>query len=104
MTAPSEPRVLARAHGGLGHLTLNRPRAINALDLGMIGDLSAALAAWEHDTDVELVLLDGAGDRGLCAGGDVRGLAERVIEGRAQDSARFFRDEYALNAMIAESS
>jgi len=99
---PSEPRVLVRAYGGLGHLTLNRPRAINALDLGMIGELSAALDAWEHDTDVEIVVLDGAGDRGLCAGGDVRGLAERVVAGRADDTAHFFRDEYALNARIAE--
>ena len=54
----------------------------------MIGDLAAALDAWEHDTDVDVVLLDGAGERGLCAGGDVRGLAERVTEGRAEDTAR----------------
>ena len=69
------PRVLVRAYGGLGHLTLNRPRAINALDLGMIRDLTAALDAWEHDTDVDLVLLDGAGERASAPGGDVRGLA-----------------------------
>ena len=102
MTDASEPRVLVRDYGGLGHLTLNRPRAINALDLDMIRDLAAALDGWEHDTDVEVVLLDGAGDRGLCAGGDVRGLAERVMEGRADDTAVFFREEYALNARIAE--
>ncbi len=102
VTDASEPRVLVRTYGGLGHLTLNRPRAINALDLDMIRDLAAALDAWEHDTDVELVLLDGAGDRGLCAGGDVRGLAERVNDGRADESALFFREEYALNARIAE--
>jgi enoyl-CoA hydratase len=99
---PSEPRVLVRTYGGLGHLTLNRPRAINALDLGMIGELAAALDAWEHDTDVDVIVLDGAGERGLCAGGDVRGLAERVGAGRADDTAHFFRDEYALNARIAE--
>lgn len=102
VTDPSEPRVLVRTLGGLGHLTLNRPRAINALDLAMIRDLTAALDQWEHDTDVEIVLLDGAGDRGLCAGGDVRGLAERVMDGRAEESAQFFREEYALNARIAE--
>ena len=79
VTDASEPRVLVRDYGGLGHLTLNRPRAINALDLDMIRDLMAALDGWEHDTDVEVVLLDGAGDRGLSAGGDVRGLAERVM-------------------------
>lgn len=98
----AEPAVLARASGGLGRLTLNRPRAINALDLGMIDLLHRALDAWEHDTEVDVVLLDGAGERGLCAGGDVRGLAERVTSGRADESARFFRHEYALNARIAE--
>ncbi|MFE7845779.1 enoyl-CoA hydratase/isomerase family protein [Microbacterium sp. NPDC057407] len=102
MTDDSEPTVLARTAGGLGRLTLNRPRALNALDLDMIHRLHAALDAWQDDSDVDLVLLDGAGERGLCAGGDVRGLAERVSSGRAADTAQFFRDEYALNARIAE--
>ena len=97
-----EPRVLVRAAGGLGRLTLNRPRALNALDIGMIGDLAAALDAWEHDTDVELVLLDGAGDRGFCAGGDVRGLYEQIRAGDPEATGEFFRVEYALNARIAE--
>jgi enoyl-CoA hydratase len=99
--ADAEPTVLVRASGGLGRLTLNRPRAINALDLGMIHLLHGALDAWEHDSEVDIVLLDGAGDRGLCAGGDVRGLAERVNGGLAAETAQFFRDEYALNARIA---
>lgn len=102
MTDDSEPTVLARTAGSLGRLTLNRPRAINALDLDMIRRMLAALDAWEGDSDVDVVLLDGAGERGLCAGGDVRGLAERVSSGRASDTAQFFRDEYALNARIAE--
>ena len=101
-TEPTEPPVLVRASGGLGRLTLNRPRAINALDLDMIHLLHAALDAWEHDSEVDIVVLDGAGERGLCAGGDVRGLAERVNGGQADESAVFFRDEYALNARIAE--
>ena len=54
----------------------------------MIRDLAAALDAWEHDTDVDIVLLDGAGDRGLCAGGDVRGLYEQIIGGRARGHRR----------------
>ena len=101
VTAP-EPTVLARAERGVGHLTLNRPRAINALDLDMILQLSAALDAWEHDPDIDVVLLDGAGERGLCAGGDVRGLREQIVEGRGSEVAVFFRAEYALNARIAE--
>ncbi len=101
-TAAPEPRVLARTDGSVGHLTLNRPRAINALDLGMIRDLSAALDAWEHDPAVELVVLDGAGERGLCAGGDVRGLYDQLVSGDVEATAEFFRAEYALNARIAE--
>ncbi|QIG41160.1 enoyl-CoA hydratase/isomerase family protein [Microbacterium sp. 4R-513] len=97
-----EDKVLVHRSGSLARLTLNRPRAINALDLDMIRAASAALDAWEHDTDLDIVLLDGAGERGLCAGGDVRGLYERTVAGDAEASAVFFREEYALNARIAE--
>lgn len=96
------PRVLVRTEGALGRLTLNRPEAINALDLGMIAQLTEALTAWVHDTDVQIVLIDGAGDRGMCAGGDVRALHQQIVSGHAEETARFFRAEYTLNAMIAE--
>jgi enoyl-CoA hydratase len=102
VTDDAEPTVLVRARGGLGRLTLNRPRAINALDLGMVRLLNRALDDWERDSEVDLVLLDGAGERGLCAGGDLRDLAETVNSGNPGDSADFFREEYALNARIAE--
>ncbi|MCR2819580.1 enoyl-CoA hydratase/isomerase family protein [Microbacterium sp. zg.Y1090] len=98
----SESRVRVQRRDGVGHLTLDRPRAINALDLGMVEALIAALDVWREDPDVALVLLDGAGDRGLCAGGDVRGLYDQIVAGRPEDTALFFRAEYALNAMIAE--
>jgi enoyl-CoA hydratase len=100
--ATSSADVLARADRGVGRLILNRPRAINALDIGMIRLLSDALDAWEHDADIEMVLLEGAGDRGLCAGGDVRALREQVLTGDADGAGLFFRAEYALNARIAE--
>ena len=96
------PRVLVRTDGALGRLTLNRPEAINALDIGMIRLLTEALDAWRTDTDVQIVLIDGAGDRGMCAGGDVRALHGQIVAGRAEETAEFFRAEYALNAMIAE--
>lgn len=94
--------VSARIDGAIGRLTLDRPRALNALDLGMIRDLSAALDEWEDDEGVSAVLLEGAGERGFCAGGDVRGLWEQIVAGRAPEVSRFFRAEYALNARIAE--
>ena len=103
-TDPTEsaPTVLARAAQGVGHLTLNRPRSINALDLEMLTLLAQALDAWEHEADVQIVLLDGAGERGLCAGGDVRGLRAQILAGHPASTAEFFRAEYALNARIAE--
>jgi enoyl-CoA hydratase len=95
-------RIRRHTAHGLGRLTLDRPEALNALDLGMIRDLDAALAAWETAPDVDIVLLDGAGDRGLCAGGDVRALHDLIRSGRAEETAVFFREEYRLNARIAE--
>jgi enoyl-CoA hydratase len=91
-----------RTDGSVGHVTLDRPRAINALDHGMILGIADALDAFERNADVALVLLDGAGDRGFCAGGDVRGLREQVLAGDAVGAMAFFRAEYALNARIAE--
>jgi len=95
--------VLVGGRGGLGHLTLNRPRAINALDLEMIRALNLTLDRWEQDTDVDVILLDGAGDRGFCAGGDVRALHEMVTAGRVDEVHAFFREEYALDHRIAIS-
>lgn len=96
------PTVLVRTEGSLGRLTLNRPKAINALDLDMIRQLTAALDRWRDDTDIDIVLIDGAGDRGLCAGGDVRGLYDQITSGQHHGVGDFFRAEYALNLMIAQ--
>lgn len=98
----TDARVLVRTEGALGRLTLNRPEAINALDLGMIQSLTRALDEWREDTDVQIVVIDGAGERGLCAGGDVRALHAQIVAGHADETADFFRAEYALNATIAE--
>ncbi|MFZ3267857.1 MAG: enoyl-CoA hydratase/isomerase family protein, partial [Mycobacterium sp.] len=63
--------VLSRIENGVGFVTLNRPKAINSLNQGMVDGLSAVLTAWERDPAVDAVVLSGAGERGLCAGGDV---------------------------------
>lgn len=91
-----------RIQSSLGRLTLDRPEAINALDGRMVDALAATLDAWEHDSDVQIVLLDGEGERGFCAGGDVRGLRQQIIDGDPGQAAAFFRSEYRLNARIAE--
>jgi enoyl-CoA hydratase len=91
--------VLIRREGRAGRVTMNRPKALNALTHAMVGKISDALLAWRSDPAIALVLLDGAGDRALCAGGDVRSLYESRSQG--SESARaFWRDEYRLNALI----
>ncbi|WP_017588153.1 enoyl-CoA hydratase/isomerase family protein [Nocardiopsis ganjiahuensis] len=92
--------VLLRVEGALARATLNRPRAINALDHDMVRALATALTAWEKDERVAVVLLDGAGERGLCAGGDIRAIRSSAVNGDRR-AADFWRDEYHLNAQIA---
>lgn len=96
----SDDDVVVRREGRLGHLILNRPRALNALTRPMVLTIAAALDDWEHDDAVQTVLLTGAGDRGLCAGGDIVGMYHDGLAGGEQ-SRLFWRDEYALNARIA---
>ncbi|WP_410652452.1 enoyl-CoA hydratase/isomerase family protein [Amycolatopsis sp. cmx-4-54] len=85
---------------GIGRITLNRPRALNSLNHGMVLAMLDHLEAWRTDPGVRAVLIDGAGDRGLCAGGDIRAIYE---DARACGTAslRFWADEYRLNAMIS---
>ncbi|TFI21168.1 enoyl-CoA hydratase/isomerase family protein [Streptomyces sp. 4R-3d] len=92
--------VRVRREGRVGRLTLNRPHALNALTHAMVSRVDAALTAWEHDPSLRTVVIDGAGDRGLCAGGDIRAIYEDARTGGATSPA-FWRDEYRLNARIA---
>ncbi|MFJ3819232.1 enoyl-CoA hydratase/isomerase family protein, partial [Streptomyces sp. NPDC090056] len=92
--------VLLRTEGRAGYLTLNRPKALNALTHAMVLRIDEALTAWEHDPAVETVVIRGAGERGLCAGGDIRAIHEDARTGGTA-SADFWRDEYRLNARIA---
>ncbi|MEZ5087145.1 MAG: enoyl-CoA hydratase/isomerase family protein [Tessaracoccus sp.] len=90
--------LLISTHDGVGKITLNRPRTINALTPAMIDDLLEALSAWAQSADVHAVELHGAGERGFCAGADIRQLAALVSDGG--DWIRFFEQEYAMNALI----
>ncbi|QOV34538.1 enoyl-CoA hydratase/isomerase family protein [Streptomyces ferrugineus] len=100
MSAAEEP-VLLHTTGRAGRITLNRPRALNALTHAMVRRIDEALTAWEHDPAVETVVITGAGDRGLCAGGDIRAIHDDARDGDGTASAAFWRDEYRLNARIA---
>ncbi len=99
MQTPASDEVLIRREGRAGRITMNRPHALNALTLAMVHQISDALKAWTTDPAVELVVLDGAGDRGLCAGGDVRALYDSREQGSGL-ARTFWRDEYPLNALI----
>ncbi|MFF4223151.1 enoyl-CoA hydratase/isomerase family protein [Streptomyces abikoensis] len=100
MTDATEEAVLFRVEGRAAHIVLNRPRALNALTHAMVSRIDEALTAWEHDPAVETVVITGAGERGLCAGGDIRSIHEDARSGGTA-SADFWRDEYRLNARIA---
>lgn len=93
--------VLTEVDGNVGLITLNRPKAINSLNQPMIDALSAVLTDWARDDKVRAVLLSGAGERGLCAGGDVVSIYHSARKDGVE-ARRFWRDEYQLNAQISE--
>ena len=97
----AEEEVLVEVAAGLGLITLHRPKAINALTHGMGRIIAAALAGWSADDGVHLVLIRGAGERGFCAGGDIRDIYEAMLAGDPRPAA-FWREEYALNQTIAD--
>ncbi|MEE4021926.1 enoyl-CoA hydratase/isomerase family protein [Gordonia sp. PKS22-38] len=106
-----EPSVVSAIDAGVATLTLNRPKSINALDQSMVTVMDEMLRDWAADPQVNAVVLTGAGERGLCAGGDIvaihrdasalSGGAADDSEAAASPSAAFWRDEYRLNADIA---
>jgi enoyl-CoA hydratase len=107
MTAPTaaladgEGDLIVRREGSAGIIRLNRPKAINAMTLEMSEGIDAALDQFEADPAVAAVVLEGAGERGLCAGGDIRGLYESSRAG-GDLGKRFWRQEYIMNARIAK--
>lgn len=98
---PQEPDLIVRREGSAGIIRLNRPKTINAMTLEMSIGIDAALDRFEADPAVALVLLEGAGERGLCAGGDIRGLYDSSRAGGDLGKV-FWRQEYVMNARIAK--
>lgn len=95
-----EPQLIVGRTGAIGRLRLNRPKALNSLTLDMVRAMQAALDAFGDDPGVAAVLVTGEGERGLCAGGDIRAIYE---SGRAGTdlAATFWREEYRLDAAIS---
>ena len=99
MNSSIDEPVVIRQENHLGHITLNRPAQINALTIEMVHRVQEALARWADDPAIALVLIDGAGERGLCAGGDIR-LLYQGLTGDAVAPTEFWADEYAMNSTL----
>jgi enoyl-CoA hydratase len=91
--------ILLSREGALGHITLNRPKALNALTHEMCASILARLHEWAHEPGVNAVLIDAVPGRAFCAGGDLRAIYEtgKKDDGRAQ---AFFTTEYRMNAAV----
>ena len=101
MSSVEEGDLIVRRESAAGVIRLNRPKAINAMTLEMSEGIDAALDRFETDPAISVIILEGSGERGLCAGGDIRGLWESSREG-GDLGARFWRQEYIMNARIAK--
>jgi enoyl-CoA hydratase len=95
----SDAEVLFETRGAIGLITLNRPKALNALTRDMALAMTAQLKAWASDAAVKTVIVQGAGEKAFCAGGDIRSLYESGKAGTSY-ALDFYRDEYLLDALI----
>ncbi|MFC5928024.1 enoyl-CoA hydratase/isomerase family protein [Cryobacterium melibiosiphilum] len=100
MTHDETVSVIVRRIGHLGHLQLNRPRAMNALTEEMVRIIGDHLTDWATDDTVHVVLITGSGERGLCAGGDIVAIARDAAAG-GHATELFWAAEYPVNALIA---
>ena len=96
----SERDILFERRGAAGLVTLNRPKALNAVTHGMVLALRAQLDAWADDPAITRVLIQAAGERAFSAGGDIRHLYDLGVSGKREEALQFWRDEYPLNAVI----
>ena len=96
----SDSEILFDVEGGLGRITLNRPKALNALTLAQIRAMDPHLRRWAEDPAVRVVLIRGAGQRAFCAGGDVRAIYDARQRGDWELVTSFYREEYRLNRLI----
>jgi enoyl-CoA hydratase len=93
--------VLTKTNGPIGHITLNRPKALHALTLDMCHAMSAALKEWADDDAIEAIIIDhGEGTRGFCAGGDITMLRDSALNDGGAAGRKFFHDEYQLNHQL----
>lgn len=102
-TVPLDPQpyLHTRVHDGTGVITLDRPKALNALTAQMYADLLELLWAWADDSDIRQVLVRSSAPRAFCAGGDIRQIRNTVLDSGVDAAVAAFRDEYTLNNVIS---
>ncbi|WP_225207738.1 enoyl-CoA hydratase/isomerase family protein [Novosphingobium huizhouense] len=100
MTAETTSDLLVKREGAAGVLSLNRPKAIHALNLDMVHAMVAAMQGWQGDDAVQAVLIDHSEGRGFCAGGDIAFLRNSALNDGGVSGRKFFHDEYQLNHLI----
>jgi enoyl-CoA hydratase len=95
-----DPEILIESRGCLGLITLNRPAALNALTLGMVRAMRAALDRWAVEPAITSVAIRGSGSKAFCAGGDILTIHRQKQAGTPHESLIFWAEEYALNRLI----
>jgi enoyl-CoA hydratase len=98
---PEDDAVITSRDGRVGRILLNRPRVLNTLTLDMVRACTRALLEFRDAPHVHAVVIEGAGDRAFCAGGDIRALRDGQLSGDRTQVEAFFREEYDLNLLIA---
>jgi enoyl-CoA hydratase/carnithine racemase len=101
MTDHTAPLILTAVHNGIATITLNRAKALNALNLEMVRAMATALTAWASDNTVMAVIVRASAPKALCAGGDIRYFHTAATAGKFDELDSFFAEEYALNLQIA---
>lgn len=95
-----ESSVLFKVHNGIGWITLNRPQVLNSLDIDMVTRIKERLDTWKSRSDVAMVCVIGAGEKGLCAGGDIRDLYDHRSSNIVERAADFFTAEYMMDSLL----
>jgi enoyl-CoA hydratase/carnithine racemase len=96
-----EPEILTTIEGNAGVITLNRPKALNALSLSMIQDITRALLEWRDESRVRSIIVKSNSEKAFCAGGDVRSVYDAKLRGESDYLVDIFREEYLLNYIIS---
>jgi enoyl-CoA hydratase/carnithine racemase len=92
--------VSTRKVGRVGRITLNRPKALNAVTLEMIAAIGDALPEFAADEDISMLVIDAEGDKAFCAGGDIADIYKALVAGNAEVPRDFWRAEYPVNAAL----